>query len=63
MEREDNGDRDNRHIDREAKVGKEGALVRAVIACIRGLIVEEQRSPPRLGEKDGAVLLRTGRLQ
>lgn len=63
MEREDDSDRDNGHIDREAKVGEEGALVCAVVASIRGLVVEEERSPPGFGEEDGAMVARTGRLQ
>ena len=63
MERKDDGDRDNRHIDRAAKVGEEGALVCAVVTSIRGLVVEEERSPPGLGEEDGLIVLGTGRLQ
>lgn len=44
MEGQDDGDRDNSHIDGEAQVAEERALVGAVVAGVRGLVLEEERA-------------------
>lgn len=55
MEREDNGDGDDGHVDGEAEVGEVCAFVGAVVASVAGLVVEKERAPPWLREEDGAL--------
>lgn len=42
VEGEDDGDGDDGHVDAEAEIGEEGALVGAVIAGVRGLVLKEK---------------------
>lgn len=53
MEGQDDGDRDDGHVDRQAQVAEEGALVGAVVAGVRGLVLEEQRAEEGPHEEGG----------
>lgn len=53
MEGEDDGDRDDGHVHGEAQVAEEGALVGAVVAGVRGLVLEEQGAEEGPREEGG----------
>lgn len=44
MEGQDDGDGDNSHVDGKAQVTEECALVGAVVAGVRGLVLEQERA-------------------
>lgn len=54
VERQDDGDCDNSHVDGEAQVAQEGALVGAVVAGVRGLVLEQQGAEEGPREEGGA---------
>ena len=51
VEGQGDGDGDDGHVDRDAQVGEEGALVGAVVARVARLVLEEQRPQGRPGEE------------
>lgn len=57
MEGEDDGDGDDGHVDGEPQVGQEGPLVGAVVAGVRGLVLEEE-GPEEGPEEEGVLAAR-----
>lgn len=53
VEGQDDGDRDDGHVDGQAQVAEEGALVGAVVAGVRGLVLEEKRAQEGPREEGG----------
>lgn len=54
VEGEDDGDGDDGHVDGEAQVAQEGALVGAVVSGVRRLVLEEQGAQEGPREEGGA---------
>lgn len=56
MERDEDGDRDHSHIDRQTEPGKECPFCRAMVSCIAASVVEQERGEPgTFGEGDAVI--------